>query len=120
MSQHDRQPASSDCPHVAELQSTLRAFAKQRSWERFHTAKNLTTAIAGEAGELAAILQWATPTQSIAPFMERLEDEIADVFIYLIQLCDILDVDLLGATRAKIECNEQRFPVTHRESTDAD
>jgi NTP pyrophosphatase (non-canonical NTP hydrolase) len=96
---------------IDDLQQRLREFASARSWERFHTAKNLTTAIAAEAGELAAILQWATTDQDVSPFLDRLEDEIADVLIYLVRLCDILRVDPLRAAHAKIARNEHRFPV---------
>lgn len=97
------------------LKQRLRDFTRARNWERFHTAKNLTTAIAVEAGELAEILQWTTEDQDVSHLRPRLEDEIADVFIYLVHLCDILDVDPFHAANAKIDRNEQRFPV-HRDS----
>jgi NTP pyrophosphatase (non-canonical NTP hydrolase) len=104
--------SGSGSPEIEQLQRRLRDFARRRAWERFHTAKNLTTAIAGEAGELAAVLQWATPDQDLSPFMNQLEDEIADVFIYLLQLCDVIDVDPLQTAHAKVDKNEQRFPTS--------
>jgi NTP pyrophosphatase (non-canonical NTP hydrolase) len=108
-----------DSPDVAQLKRRLREFAHDRSWERFHTAKNLTTAVAGEAGELAGVLQWATAEESVGPFMERLEDEVADVLIYLVRLCDVLDIEPIQAAYAKIERNERRFPV-QTQATPAD
>jgi NTP pyrophosphatase (non-canonical NTP hydrolase) len=96
---------------LEHLKRRLREFARARDWERFHTAKNLTTAIAVEAGELAEILQWTTEDQDVSPFRPRLEGEIADVFVYLVHLCDILDVDPFHAAHAKIDRNEQRFPT---------
>jgi NTP pyrophosphatase (non-canonical NTP hydrolase) len=111
---HDEQSEASPgggSAEIHQLMQRLRRFAHVRSWERFHTAKNLTTAVAGEAGELAAVLQWATAEQDIRPFLPELEDEIADVLIYLIRLCDVLDVELLDAVNAKIERNELRFPA---------
>lgn len=95
---------------IEHLKRRLREFARARSWECFHTAKNLTTAVSAEAGELAAVLQWATADQDIEPLIAKLEDEIADVLIYLIRLCDVLNIEPLQATYAKIERNEQRFP----------
>jgi NTP pyrophosphatase (non-canonical NTP hydrolase) len=74
-------------------------------------AKNLTTAVSAQAGELAAVLQWATADQDIEPFITQLEDEIADVLIYLIRLCDVLNIEPLQTAYAKIERNEQRFPA---------
>jgi NTP pyrophosphatase (non-canonical NTP hydrolase) len=100
--------ASLDIEH---LKRRLREFAHARSWERFHTAKNLTTAVSAEAGELAAVLQWATADQDVEPFTPQLEDEIADVLIYLVRLCDVLNIEPLQAAYAKIERNEERFPA---------
>ena len=81
-----------------ELIATLRAFAAERDWEQFHTPKNLAMAVAGEAGELVAELQWLTPEESVALQGEGLaavSDEMADVLIYLCRLADVLGVDLL-------------------------
>jgi NTP pyrophosphatase (non-canonical NTP hydrolase) len=95
---------------VADITARLRRFADERDWHRYHTARNLSTAIAGEAGELAAVLQWTAPEDGVTPYRAALDDEIADVLIYLIRLCDVLDLDLLGVANAKIERNAQRFP----------
>lgn len=38
-------------------------------------------------------------------------DEVADVLIYLVRLADVLNVDLLAATEAKISRNKERFPA---------
>jgi dCTP diphosphatase len=97
-----------------ELKKEIRAFADARNWEQFHTPKNLSMAVAGEAGELVAEFQWLTAEQSIASSMttEKLNDvelEIADVAIYLIRLADVLGVDLAEVVRKKIAINESRF-----------
>lgn len=98
-----------------DLRSTLRDFARARDWERFHNPKNLAMALAGEVGELLEIFQWLTPEQAEAVMQgERaadVEDEMADVLIYLVRLADILDVDLHTAARAKVSRNDQRFPA---------
>jgi NTP pyrophosphatase (non-canonical NTP hydrolase) len=106
-----RERPGRDSAEIHELTERLRRFAQVRSWEHLHTAKNLTTAVAAEAGELAAVLQWSTPEQDLAPMREELEDEIADVLIYVLRLCDVLGVDPLAAVDAKMERNELRFPA---------
>jgi NTP pyrophosphatase (non-canonical NTP hydrolase) len=93
-----------------ELQARLKQFAEERSWGRYHTPKNLTAAIAGEAGELAAVLQWATPEEPIGPYRGELEDEIADILIYLVRLCDVTGVDPITAANVKVDRNIVRFP----------
>lgn len=99
------------------LKDELRSFARRRDWEQFHTPKNLAMALAGEAGELIAELQWigdAEITRALdgEQLRSRLADEAADVLLYLIRLCDVTGIDLVAAARAKLVRNEQRFPVT--------
>lgn len=105
---------------VQELTARLREFAEVRDWPQLHTPKNLAMAIAGEAGELAAVLQWATGDEEIGPYMDDLRDELADVFIYAARLADVLGVDLIEIAHAKIDRNETRFPPPPEESTHRD
>jgi NTP pyrophosphatase (non-canonical NTP hydrolase) len=99
---------------INELKSEIRAFADARDWEQFHTPKNLSMAVAGEAGELVAEFQWLTAEQSSRSNMsqDKLRDvelEIADVAIYLIRLADVLGVDISEVVRKKLAINESRF-----------
>lgn len=98
-----------------DLQTELREFAAQRDWQRFHTPKNLAMALSGEVGELVELFQWLTPEESAAIMThrgERVREEVADVFAYLLQLADVLDIDLAAALREKIRRNEERYPVS--------
>lgn len=100
-----------------DLQQELREFAAQRDWQRFHTPKNLVMALAGEVGELTELFQWLTPEESAAVMTpqgqpERVREEVADVFAYLLQLADVLGIDLAAALREKVRRNEQRYPVS--------
>jgi dCTP diphosphatase len=97
-----------------ELQERLRAFAKARDWEQFHAPKNLAMALMVEAAELLEHFQWLTEAQSRELSPEKLQEvrhELADVFIYLVRLADILGVDLEQAARDKIVLNEQKYPA---------
>lgn len=96
------------------LSKTLREFAARRSWEKYHTPKNLAMATAGEAGELAAEFQWLTPEESQRESLSNekiraIAMEIADVQIYLLRLADVLGIDIPSAVRQKIAVNEKRF-----------
>ena len=98
------------------LQDRLRDFAEARRWRRFHTPKNLAMALAGEVGELVAELQWLTEEETLALIDEgdrrdRVVDEVADVAIYLLRFCDVLDIDLLETVASRIGQNELRLPV---------
>jgi NTP pyrophosphatase (non-canonical NTP hydrolase) len=99
---------------INDLKTEIRAFADARDWEQFHTPKNLSMAVAGEAGELVAEFQWLTSEQSTRSNMsqDKLKDvelEIADVAIYLIRLADVLGVDISAVVREKLAINESRF-----------
>jgi NTP pyrophosphatase (non-canonical NTP hydrolase) len=99
---------------IQRLASEIKKFADARDWEQFHTPKNLSMAVAGEAGELVAEFQWLTAEQSSRSNMtsEKFKDvelEIADVAIYLIRLADVLGVDISEVVRKKLAINESRF-----------
>jgi dCTP diphosphatase len=101
---------------IKDLQARLRAFARVRDWEQFHTPKNLAMALAGEVGELLEIFQWLEADAASAIMdgerASHVEDELADVFIYLARLADVLGVDLPAVAERKVARNEQRYPVT--------
>ena len=95
------------------IKQTLREFATERDWNKFHTPKNLAMALAGEAGELVAEFQWLSPEESQNLSKDQfsaVEMEIADVAIYLVRLADILNINIYEAAMAKIHINRNRFP----------
>jgi NTP pyrophosphatase (non-canonical NTP hydrolase) len=99
---------------IRQLVLQIRKFAEARDWEQFHTPKNLSMAIAGEAGELVSEFQWLTPDQSMRSALtpeklEAVELEIADVAIYLIRLSDVLGLEISEAVLKKLAINETRF-----------
>lgn len=99
---------------LVELRDALRAFAVERDWDQFHSPRNLAAALAVEAAELLEPFQWLTDEQSRELSTEAraaVEQEMADVLLYLVRLADKLGVDLEQAARAKIELNAQKYPV---------
>jgi NTP pyrophosphatase (non-canonical NTP hydrolase) len=101
-----------DC--LDDLSNRLLQFARERDWEQFHSPKNLSMALAGEAGELLEHFQWLSEAQSETLPREKIEAvgmEMADILIYLVRLAQRLDVDLVAAAYRKIAINEQRYPA---------
>lgn len=99
---------------LLELKAALRAFADERDWVPFHTPKNLSMALMGEAAEVLEHFQWLTPAQSAALSSETTEavaEELADVLLYLVRLADVLGVDLAEAARRKLVLNAKKYPV---------
>ena len=96
------------------LRGRLRAFVAEREWDQFHNPKNLAMALVAEAGELVEHFQWLTPEQSeqLAPEVRaEVALEIADVLLFLLRLCDRLDIDPIQAAQHKLALNAQKYPV---------
>ncbi len=92
----------------------IRQFRDERDWKRFHQPKEMACAISIEAAELLEHFLWKTPEECqtrVASHREAIEDEIADIGIYLLELADNLDIDLLAAMRRKMAKNALKYPV---------
>jgi NTP pyrophosphatase (non-canonical NTP hydrolase) len=97
-----------------DLRKQVAKFAAERDWDQFHNPKNLAMAVAAEAGELLEHFQWLTPAQAAGlPEAARAEValECADVLLFLLRLCDRLDIDLAAAARKKLALNARKYPV---------
>lgn len=100
---------------LLKLRDRLRVFAVERNWDQFHSPKNLAMALIVEAGELVEPFQWLTEDQSKCLDPKQLshaQDEVADVFIYLVRLADKLGIDLIESANKKIDLNNERYPVS--------
>ena len=96
------------------LRERLRGFVRERDWEQFHSPKNLAMAMIVEAAELVEHFQWATEQESRELTPEKrleVEREIADTFVYLLRLSDVLGIDLIDAAHRKMDLNAQKYPA---------
>ncbi len=99
-----------------DLVLETREFAGRRDWFVHHSPKNLAMAITAEAGELASeyrglSIASSSREQLSAGQLRDIRLEMADVFIFLLRLGDVLEVDLDAAVREKLAVNEDRFPA---------
>jgi len=96
-----------------KLISDLESFRDERDWGQFHTPKNLMMAINGEAGELSSLCQWVNNSEIYEniELRNKVLLEMADIFIYLINLANVLNVDLIDIANIKVEENRERYPV---------
>lgn len=99
---------------LEELKQKLKAFVDARDWAQFHSPKNLAMAMIVEAAELVEHFQWDTETESHVLSAEKREQvghELADTFVYLLRISQVLNIDLIDAANKKIELNAQKYPV---------
>jgi NTP pyrophosphatase (non-canonical NTP hydrolase) len=99
---------------VAEMRARLRAFNAERDWARYHCPRNLVMALGAEVGELLALYLWCRdegPQPAVESRRVRVDEEIADVAICLLNLCDAHGIDLASAVEAKLARNAERYPA---------
>jgi len=99
-----------------ELQGKLLTFRDARDWKQFHTPRQLAAALAIEAGELQQAMLWKTDAEVEEGLAEgtlksTLGDEIADVLSFALLLAHDLGLDPAELIAAKIQKNEERYPV---------
>jgi dCTP diphosphatase len=99
---------------VQQLINDIKAFNRERDWEKYHSPKNLSMALSVEVAELVEVFQWLTEDESrhLPPAKQQaVEEEIGDVTILLLALADELGVDILDAGRQKLARNRAKYPV---------
>ncbi|GAB4300069.1 MAG: nucleotide pyrophosphohydrolase [Methylophaga sp.] len=98
----------------ASLLAELIQFRKERDWEQFHNPKDVAISLSIEAAELLEWFQWRNLDEIEAMLKsdkrEQLEDEIADVAVYLSYLCHDLGIDLNKVVRNKMVKNAAKYP----------
>lgn len=100
---------------LAELRKLVREFRDRREWERFHTPKNLSMAIAVEAAELMEQFQWLAQDEAWeltedAGRLRLIGEELADILIYALSFAEALHLDVATAVVDKLARNAKKYP----------
>jgi len=102
--------------NVEDLRKIMVAFIKERKWEKFHNAKNISMSIAIEAAELMEHFQWNS-FEEVEEFkndpkkMEDIRDEVADIFMYILSFTNSMNIDLSNAVVQKMKKNKMKYPA---------
>jgi NTP pyrophosphatase (non-canonical NTP hydrolase) len=91
-----------------DLASLMDKFVESKGWYgeeslRPQTARNLATSLMIEVGELLECFQWSDDADRA-----KLEDEVADVVLYLVQLSRIAGIDPVAVAFEKLDRNRLR------------
>lgn len=89
-----------------DLKEKIQKFNLDRDWDQFHSPENLAKSIAIEAAELLECFQWSGDFN-----LEDVTDEMADIYVYLLQMADKLNVDLVDIADKKMDKNALKYPV---------
>ena len=100
---------------IADIKESVKNFCEERDWDRFHNAKDLAIGISTEANELLQIFRFKS-TDEIKALMNsvrrnEVEEELADVFYFVIRFAQMNGIDLSKALNKKIESNALKYPI---------
>ncbi len=99
---------------IDALRARVNNFVEERDWAQFHSPKNLAMAMIVEAAEVVEHFQWMTEQDSRqldAETKEKVGQELADTFVYLMRIAEVCGIDLITAANAKIDLNARKYPV---------
>ena len=95
-----------------EIQQALRTFNQERDWEQYHSPRNLAMALSVEAAELLELYLWSRdegPQPPIKTREARVEEEVADVLVCLLNLGNRCGIDIAAAVERKIRKNDKEL-----------
>ncbi len=105
---------------IKKITERIKEFRDERDWKQFHDPKNVAISIMLEASELLEHFQWKTKAE-VEDFIqnnrESVQDEIADIAMYLFELADNLGIDLIDAMEKKLKKNAAKYPVSKAKGT---
>ena len=86
----------------------IRQFTEDRDWDQFHNGKDLALALSIEAAELNEAFLWKDAKDVK---IEKVKEELADVFNYAFLIADKYDLDVREIVMAKLAKNAEKYPV---------
>ena len=101
---------------ITELKKIVEDFVNERDWSQFHNPKNLSMALAIEAGELMDIFKWNS-TQECEDMMSEKNtrqdatDELADIMIYALAFSNRNNINISSAIEEKMIKNRKKYPT---------
>jgi NTP pyrophosphatase (non-canonical NTP hydrolase) len=99
---------------IHDLTQRLLHFRAQRDWQQFHNPKDQILSLCLEAAEVLELTQWKNGAEldaHLTQHKDKLADELADVFGWLLLIANDQGIDLREALAKKIVKNEAKYPV---------
>ncbi len=94
-----------------EIEQKIINFRDERNWEQFHQIKDLLLGLNIEVAELQELFLWKSEEQQTAIDQEKIQDEIADIAIFLIYISRHFNINLQQVILNKMEKNGLKYPV---------
>jgi len=99
---------------IETITKALTDFRDARDWKQFHNPKDLALALSIEASELNELFLWKQPQDAD---LEKIKDELADVFSYAFFLAENLNLDIPTIIKDKLAKSALKYPVEKAKGT---
>lgn len=107
--------------HISDVQTSIQMLRDavdqmiaERDWHQFHSPKNLSMYIVGEAAELMEPFSWVDNQESFGVLEEKreaIEHELADVLIVCMAFANACKIDVAQAFMKKLEITKSKYPI---------
>lgn len=94
-----------------EIIDLINKFREERDWNQYHNPKDLSLSLSLEAAELLENFQWISSDEAVKKNRENIAEELADVFIYGIQLAEEMGFDIEEIIREKVKKNGEKYSI---------
>ena len=102
--------------NIETLKKITQAFCEERNWDQFHNPKDLAIGASTEANELLELFRFVSEKEVLekmknADFKEKVEQELSDVFFFVLRFAQLNEIDLTTAFKSKMNRNAEKYPV---------
>lgn len=100
---------------IEEMKVKIKEFIDERDWGQYHLPKDVAIAMTIEVAEILEHFRWKNDKE-IEEFIkdpknkEELGDELADTFMFLIDLSRVCNIDLAEAFERKLKKSSKKYP----------
>lgn len=99
---------------IKKLQEEIKKFNLKRDWIQFHNPKDMSLSLLLEASELLEHFQWKNGEDMEKYILEnkdKLAEELADIFYWVVYMSDRLDIDIEQSLKKKMKKNKEKYPI---------
>ena len=102
--------------NIQEIKDYVKKYCEDRDWDQFHSPKELAIGIITEASEVLEHFRFKSEKEmkellDDSKKREDIEDEIADVLMFICRFAQMYNVDLSEAFKRKIKKSEKKYPI---------
>ena len=106
---------------LEDLKTEVKNFCSERNWDPPHNPKDLAIGAVTEASELLEIFRFFSEEESFemlkdSEIRERVGEELADTFCFLLRFAQMYDFDLTSSLQDKLAKNALKYPLDKESS----